>query len=118
MRKLIAVLALCGFFAFSAPAYSQVHIRVHLAPPALRIETIPARPQPTAVWTPGYYRFDTFTQSYVWVPGSYQIPPARQLVWMRPRYIERMDGTYDYYRGHWATPREARREEAQEARSR
>ncbi len=115
MRKIFGVLALCGLFGFSAPAYSQIHIRVHLTPPAVRVETLPARPVPTAVWTPGYYRFDEPTRAYIWVPGTWQIPPSRQVIWVAPRYVRLPDGTYNYFSGHWATRHRADEErEAQE----
>lgn len=115
MRKLLATLALCGLFAFTAPAYSQIHIGVRLTPPTVRVETVPVRPQPTAIWTPGYYRFDEPTQAYAWVPGTWQIPPSRNVMWVAPHYVHRVDGTYDYFSGHWATRHQADEErEAQE----
>jgi hypothetical protein len=119
MGKLMRMLALCSFFAFAGiahntPAYSQLHLHVRLTPPAIRTEILPPRPQPTAIWTPGYYRFDALTQSYVWTPGSWQVPPSQAMVWVAPRYISRGDG-YDFYAGHWATRHQAEEErEAQE----
>jgi hypothetical protein len=49
------------------------------APPALREETPPTRPAPNAVWTAGFWQWDETT--WVWVKGSWQIPPQAAATW-------------------------------------
>ncbi len=107
MRKLLATLAIGAMLAFTAPAYSQVHLRVHFGPPSLRVETVAPAPAPNMSWVPGYYRFDALTNDYVWVPGSWQYRPSQNVVWIPPEYIQRGDH-YDYIAGHWGTRGELR----------
>ena len=114
MRKLMKVLALGAFFALATPVatpgFSQTGITVQLAPPAARVETIPPSPGGGAIWTPGFYQYDPITKTYVWQAGSYQFPPSRHMVWVPSHYIQRGDGSYELFSGHWTTKHQAHEE--------
>ncbi len=121
MRKLnnllaIGALVTLGILAYPAtPAQCQVGVQVTIAPPAARVETIPASPARGAIWTPGYYQWDPAAQNYIWVAGSWQVPPHKHMLWIGAHTIERKDGSYVYYSGHWATKHQAHEErEAEE----
>ncbi len=117
MRKLLKVLALGAFLALATPAaYSQVGVRIQLAPPAAQVETVPPSPGGGAIWTPGFYQFDPGSQTYVWQSGTWQVPPSRHMVWQPSHYIERSDGSYEFFSGHWATKHQAHEEREAELR--
>jgi hypothetical protein len=105
------VLALGAFFALAAPlatpVFSQTGVTVQIAPPAAQVETIPVSPGGGAVWTPGFYQFDPIQKTYIWQTGSYQMPPSRHMVWVAAHYINRDDGSYEFFSGHWATKHQA-----------
>ena len=49
-------------------------------PPPVRVETQTVAPGARHVWTTGYWRW-TGTD-YVWVPGSWVVPPRLAAVWV------------------------------------
>ena len=73
--------------ALAAPAAAQLpppppplpdEIRprvVVVAPPALRVETVVARPAPGYVWARGYWDWDG--DSWTWVEGRWAVAPVR-----------------------------------------
>ena len=54
-------------------------VRAPEAPPALREETPPTRPAANAVWTAGFWQWDE--TAWVWVKGSWQLPPQPAATW-------------------------------------
>lgn len=62
-------------------------------------EQVPPRPSQDAVWVPGYYDYNG--QSYQWVAGHWEVPPAGTTTWVQPTWQQQADGTYLYTRGHW-----------------
>lgn len=119
MHKFFRMLAIGALFALAVPAYSQTGITVRIAPPAVKVETIPTSPQNGAIWTPGSYTYDPATQSYVWQAGSWQVPPHKHMIWLGSHTIQRKDGSYEYFSGHWATKHQAHEErEAEEDQER
>jgi WXXGXW repeat (2 copies) len=68
------------------------------APPAVRVETQPISPGPGYVWTSGYWRW-TGT-SYIWVPGSWVLPPRQASVWVPGHWVRRPGG-WVWIAGHW-----------------
>ena len=67
---LAAALAVAGVGAavHTAPAQARVSVSIHapMAPPPLRIETVPTL-RPGYIWTPGYWGWTN--QRYVWHGG-------------------------------------------------
>src|SRR5436189_261815 len=68
------------------------------APPAVRVESQTVIPGPGYVWTPGYWRW-TGTD-YVWVSGSWVMPPQPTAVWVRGQWVHRSGG-WVWIAGHW-----------------
>jgi hypothetical protein len=73
-------------------------IIVKLAPPAFRVEAIPARPSAGHVWVSGYWRWDN--NAYAWAPGVWMAPPEPAAVWVAPRY-EARSGVHVMITGYW-----------------
>jgi hypothetical protein len=115
MRISIYVLALAPFFfvgcaeepttvtttttrevTTTGPAAREVVVTQ--APPAVRVETQTVIPSPGYVWTPGYWRW-TGTD-YVWVSGSWVMPPQPTAVWVRGHWAHRTGG-WVWIAGHW-----------------
>ncbi|MDQ5859043.1 MAG: YXWGXW repeat-containing protein [Acidobacteriota bacterium] len=99
--------------ALAAPAAAQLppppplpdEIRpriVAVAPPALRVEAVVARPGPTHVWARGYWDWDG--DSWAWVPGRWAVGPTRAASWMPARY-ERVSSGWEYVPAHWSSQR-------------
>ena len=53
-------------------------------PPASRDETRPEKPTPDAVWAAGYWAWSG--DRFVWIAGSWQIPPSATMVWQPPSW--------------------------------
>jgi hypothetical protein len=100
MKKitLSAIVAAVGLATL--PAWSAIeYIEVQVAPPAPRVEVVPAIRE-GSVWIPGYY--DYRGSDYVWVEGHFE--PARTgYVYVAPRYEER---EHRLYAGRWLTEEE------------
>ena len=95
LSALVAALGLATLPAWSAIEY----IEVQTAPPAPRVEVVPA-PQQGSVWVPGYW--DYRGSDYTWVEGHFE-PARKGYVYMAPRYEER---EHRYYGGRWASAEE------------
>lgn len=68
------------------------------APPAPRVEVIPAAPAERMVWNPGHWQWDG--REYAWVPGHYVERPFREARWAPGHWIER-DGGWVWEDGRW-----------------
>lgn len=60
-------------------------------------------PSPNYVWIDGYWDWDDFYGDYVWVPGTWALPPVRGWVW-RDGYWENGPRGYAWISGYWANP--------------
>jgi hypothetical protein len=81
-------------------AYLSFGLRTYtapIAPPAARVEVIPASPGPRYFWAPGYYRWTG--RSHVWYPGRYMVSRPGY-TWVNP-YWRSYGGRWSYYRGYW-----------------
>ena len=77
--------------------------RVHVpqAPPAPIAERPSGeRPDARAQWISGHWDWDQSRSEFVWVAGSWQIPPAG-MVWVAGRWMRDPDGWY-YLPGSWS----------------
>lgn len=84
------------------PTYDTAVVTVQGAPPlppAPLVETVPPQPSGNAVWIPGYWSFEN-GQSYGWVAGHWEIPPAGYRTYVPPHWIQQ-GGTSTYVRGSW-----------------
>ena len=67
------------------------------APPAPRVEVIPAAPSPAHVWVGGYW---SWQGRWVWVPGHWASRPAPSSTWVAGHWAPRRRG-YVWVPGHW-----------------
>src|SRR3954467_3391946 len=72
-------------------ASAETIVNVRIAPPAPRVEVVPARPSRRHVWVRGYWGWDGY--HHVWVPGHY-VAARHGYTYVEPRW--RPAG-----RGHW-----------------
>jgi len=63
-----------------------------------------AKPSATAVWIPGYWRWDKAAKQYVWVGGLWREPPPG-LVW-HPGHWKKTASGWAWIAGHWGKPGE------------
>ena len=99
MKKLLQLMSISAILTLATPSFAQIHLDIHIGPPAPRHEVIVESPYAGATWVPGYYSFDG--GAYVWVPGRWERPPRENAYWVEPRY-ERHGDHYDYFAGRWA----------------
>ncbi len=85
--------------SFAAYAQLVVDFRVDVPPPPLPIYEQPPIPEPSYMWTPGYWSWDGY--DYFWVPGTWVLAPQPGLLWT-PGYWGWRDGAYVFYEGYWA----------------
>jgi hypothetical protein len=99
-RSLVSALALPLVAAAlcagnSLPARAAL-IEIEVAPPALRIETVPP-PRVGFVWVPGYWRWEG--HRHVWEEGRW-IKERRGRHWVPARWVP-AGGHYRFEEGHW-----------------
>jgi len=72
------------------------------APPAL-IEEIPPeqKPEGAVQWIPGYWAWDDERSDYIWVSGSWRVPPPNRQ-WV-PGYWNPVAQGYQWVSGYWAS---------------
>jgi len=85
-----------GAITFPAAAADQIVIDV--APPAPKVEVVPA-PRTGYVWAPGYWRWEEPRRTHVWVEGRYEAERPGQR-WVPDRWVPR-DQRYVYEPGRW-----------------
>ncbi len=95
IAKWLSVSALAAACLVAAPqgvreASAAPVVDVRIAPPAARVEVVPARPA-HHVWTHGYWAWNG--RAHVWVPGRY--------VAERPGYVWRDHSWEEHGKGHW-----------------
>jgi hypothetical protein len=107
-RHVLRSMALTAFAALAAlPASAQVHADVgplHIriateAPPRVRYERRPTRPDRDSVWIGGYW--DRQGDQWAWSSGRWERPRDRNVRWIRPRYA-REGRAWRYEPAHWS----------------
>ena len=74
-------------------------VYVTAEPPPLRVEIIPDRPEPRAVWVPGHWEWSHGAHDYYWVEGHWERHP-RGRHWESGYWKKRPRG-YVWIEGHW-----------------
>jgi len=82
----------------ASPVQAQGHIRVRVAPPALRVEARAAPPGAGYVWVPGFWNWNG--SAHVWVGGHWMTPPRTDYVW-RPARWTAESGVWVFAPGGW-----------------
>jgi len=80
-----------------ATSEARTYVEVEVAPPAARVEVVPAA-RPGYVWAPGYYRWDG--HAHVWHEG-YWIRERHGYHWVADTW-EPHGHHYRYVPGYWA----------------
>jgi hypothetical protein len=112
VKRIIGVLAtsmLMGIPVTTATAQVGVSVNTpglqirlgHTAPPRLRHERIPPRPNRNAVWLAGSW--DWQGNQWVWIPGRWE-RGEHQGTWVKARYV-REGGEWRYEPAHWSSQR-------------
>lgn len=97
------ILALAGLLVLGSvavvpmAAQAAVNVDIRIAPPAPRIEVVPA-PRAGYVWAPGYWRWRG--HHHVWV-GGHWIRERHGYHWV-PDTWEPAGPGWHYHRGYWA----------------
>ena len=74
---------------------------VRSTPPALINEVVPLqRPSGYAEWIPGYWSWDDVRNDWIWVSGTWRVPPP-QYTWV-PGYWYQTSRGWRYVQGYWA----------------
>ena len=87
-----------ALLATSALAQVGVAVVVPTAPPAARVEVVPAPPHAGAVWQQGYYRWNG--HEHEWNAGRYADAPRPGAHWTPGTWEHRGNG-YVYTDGRW-----------------
>lgn len=95
VRKILMTGLVAGLLPLGALAAEVV---VRIGPPHPQVERRSVAPGPGYVWTQGYHRWDG--RAYVWVPGSWVMPPRRHARWVAPHWVKRHHG-WVFVEGHW-----------------
>ncbi|MEP6549513.1 MAG: YXWGXW repeat-containing protein [Gammaproteobacteria bacterium] len=93
---LLGLMMAAGAVAAPTIASAGVSIDIDVAPPPIRVETVPA-PRVGYVWAPGYWEWRH--RAHVWVPGRY-MHERRGYHWVASRWDQR--GPHWHHEpGHW-----------------
>jgi hypothetical protein len=84
--------------ATAAPTFARVGFWVGVAPPAPIVQPMPPTPAPGYVWQPGYWSWNGV--KWVWVPGTYVVPPYPGAVWVGGHWVPRGHG-WTWVDGRW-----------------
>lgn len=98
VRGFLAAAVLAAVLS-GARVASADRVIIRVEPPAPRHEVIITRPGRDHVWVPGYWSWDG--GAYVWVGGSWQLPPRRHARWVPGRYRHFRHGGWEWIPGHW-----------------
>ena len=76
LAKWLSASVVAGACLIAAPhgvttASAAPVVEVRIAPPAPRVEVVPARPSPHHFWVHGYWAWNG--RAHVWVPGRYLV---------------------------------------------
>ena len=87
-----------GTIALPAAAQVTASLALDIAPPAARVEVVPA-PRSGYVWAPGYWRWDEPRRTHTWYDGRY-IEERPGYRWNPDRWVYR-DNRYYFEVGRW-----------------
>jgi hypothetical protein len=88
--------------AFAMPATEPVPATPVNKPPPKPIDEMPPaeKPEGNAVWIPGYWAWDEDRKDYLWVSGTWRVPPPGQH-WMSGYWKEEA-GQWHWVGGFWS----------------
>jgi hypothetical protein len=111
----VALLALVAMPAAAQPGPPIFEIRIaHSAPPRVRSERRPTRPDSRDVWVNGYWHWEG--SRWDWVSGRWDRPEHPSHRWIAPRY-RREGNVWRYEPPHWSHQRVVEGDEYQRWRA-
>jgi len=93
-KTIVAAVLAASFGGIAAPASAVIFVQV--APPAPRVEVVPA-PRPGRVWVGGHWEWRN--NRHQWIAGNW-IRERRGYHYVQPNWTER-DGRWQMERGNW-----------------
>jgi hypothetical protein len=93
---LLGLMMAAGAVGAPTIASAGVGIDIEIAPPPVRVETVPG-PRVGYFWAPGYWEWRD--RAHVWVPGRY-IRERHGYHWVGDRWDQR-GPRWHHERGHW-----------------
>jgi hypothetical protein len=101
-QLLLAAASAAALTAVACPAIAAdvaASLRITVAPPAPRAEVIPAGPNFSAYWIPGYWEWTG--HDYRWIGGRWE--PARPGMAYQQAYWVNQNGYWEFHPGEWVT---------------
>ena len=96
-KPLLGALVAASLMGFGAAAQAQYSAIVSVAPPAPRVEVVPA-PRSGWVWAPGHWQWQG--NQYVWVEGHW-LRERAGYEYREPRWVQRRNGEWILVGGDW-----------------
>jgi WXXGXW repeat (2 copies) len=87
-----------SYFGKENNAYNEDYVLVPSPPPIPRVEQPPLPPDPSYVWTPGYWRWED--DHWRWIGGEWIQPPDPGAKWRAGFWEKREDG-WVWRKGRW-----------------
>ncbi len=97
-KRLLAVAFAAGVIVAPAASFAAVEFEVNVAPPADRVEVVPA-PREGYTWERGYYRWDADAKKYEWNEGRF-IANREGHRFIQHEWVHEGD-KYRFRAGHW-----------------
>jgi len=89
-----------SYFGRENDPYNEDYVRMPTAPPPVVIEQPSPPPDPSYVWTPGYWRWDTEAEQWRWIAGQWLNPPYPGAKWQAGYWQKTPDG-WVWRKGRW-----------------
>jgi len=90
-----------SYFGQENSVYDEDYVLVPHTPPTPLNEPIPLPPDPTYVWTPGYWEWDE--DHWTWIYGQWLQPPNDGDKWVGGYWEKRPEGWF-WKKGRWKSP--------------
>ncbi len=90
-----------SYFGPENEEYNEEYIHVPYTPPDPLPEILPPPPDPSYVWTNGYWRWQE--DHWLWIYGQWEKPPFAGARW-EPGVWENREGQWYWRKGRWAQP--------------
>src|ERR1700730_9138231 len=82
----------------AVPGIARVGVVVGFAPPAPVVAVVAAPLEPRCQWHQVYWSWNGV--QYVWVPGTFVVPPFARAVWVPGSWVSH-GGGWVWVGGHW-----------------
>jgi hypothetical protein len=97
-RRIIMTALAVSLMAVATASAGPARVYVRVKPPAARVDVRGVAPSRSHVWVGGFHRWTG--SSFVWVAGSWMLPPRPHAVWV-PGHWEQTPRGHFWVEGHW-----------------